>query len=181
MDAMKSMLDKVLKTSLVIMVLPALVFYATSFRNSLSFFTNNTQSAPFNIIAEQPMLLFSLMDVEAEVVLEIIGDDEIEVSNDYMETQYSIILTDNGEEVTDAWVFWSLAEDVHGVTIDDETGILTVQSNADAGVVMIQADVVGMTAFKSVIIAHPPVIITVPNSIYGNFPESVPESVYGEI
>lgn len=179
MNLIKNILDKALKVSLVIIILPALVFYATSFRSSISFFTNSTQSEPFHIVDEQPMLLMNYLQTEA--YLEIIGNDEIEVSNDYIEQQYFAIVTDNGEEISNVWVYWSLAEEVPGVAINHETGVLTVQSYTSADVIVIQADVVGMTAYKAVRIVYPLVLFSVPESIYGNIPESVPASIYGEI
>jgi hypothetical protein len=41
-----------------------------------------------------------------------------------IERQYFVIVTDKGEEITDAWVFWSLAEAGYGVSINAETGAI---------------------------------------------------------
>lgn len=179
---MKTAFDKLLKTTLVIIVLPALVFYTASVSGSISFFTHSTKTAPFYILDEQPMALFSLMSRQSEVNVEIIGDDGIKVpESGFIEKPYYLMVTENGADVTDAWVYWYLAEALYGVSIHPYTGTLTVQSNAAAGTIVIQADVVGNTAYKSVQITVPePEIIKVTESIYSSDSLTVDEYTYAQ-
>lgn len=179
-NVIKLMFDKLLKMSLVIIVLPALVFYTASVSGSISYFTHSTQSEPFYIVDEQPMALFSFVELQSEVNLEIIGDEEIEVpENESIEKLYFLMITENGVDITDAWVYWSLVEEVNGVLIDPHTGTLTVQSSAAAGKIILQADVVGNSAYKSIqLTVPPPEIITVPQIIYDSDPLTVDESAY---
>src|SRR5690554_415998 len=124
MLTIKRIINIVCKVSLVIIMVPALVYYPTGLRNSLSFFTHQTKS-PFFKFRQQAAAFqsFSFMGTNEKARLDIYGDSEILLPEEGMVAlQYYAVVTDNGRTITDPWVYWSLEEAPAGIAINSQTG-----------------------------------------------------------
>ncbi|WP_281819734.1 Ig-like domain-containing protein, partial [Vallitalea longa] len=101
-----------------------------------------------NLFIPEDTITFKIQDYKAvtpwhseefepkvESRIEIDGETEIEIPlQDSVTSEYTAIIYDqNDEEMEDSSVTWSINESIDGVEVDEKTGVLTVNDEANAG------------------------------------------------